>query len=141
MNILARCTCFVGLFLVIAGCSNQNYEGAQRFAVSGKVTVDGTPVDVGTISFLPAGNEQRVAGGPIADGVFAVKEDIGPNAGPYMVEIHWHKKTGKQYMDRDAGEMYDERTEGLPARYHTSTELTAEVTAKQTTFDFDLQSE
>jgi len=141
MDILARCIYFVSLFLMIAGCSSQNYEGAQRFAVSGKVTVEGTPVDVGTISFLPAGSEQRVAGGTIADGVYAVEEDMGPNGGPYKVEIHWHKKTGKQYMDRDAGEMYDERKEGLPARYHTSTELTAEVTAKQTTFDFDLQSE
>jgi hypothetical protein len=30
--------------------------------------------------------------------------------------------------------------EGLPAKYHQESELTAEVSSKQTTFDFDLKS-
>lgn len=36
--------------------------------------------------------------------------------------------------------MLDERKEALPARFHTESELTADVSAKQTHFDFDLKS-
>ena len=34
----------------------------------------------------------------------------------------------------------DERVEGLPPRFHTDSTLTVEVSANQTTFDFDLQA-
>jgi hypothetical protein len=57
------------------------------------------------------------------------------------VEIHWAKKTGKQHHDGELDMMVDDRKEGLPPRYHKDSELTAEVSAKQTTFDFDLKSE
>ncbi len=51
-----------------------------------------------------------------------------------------NKPTGKKIrnpMDKD--EMIDEMTSGLPAKYGTNSELTAEVSPKQTTFDFDLK--
>jgi formylglycine-generating enzyme required for sulfatase activity len=38
------------------------------------------------------------------------------------------------------GEMFDERKEGLPPRFHEQSELTADVSAERTTFDFDLKS-
>jgi hypothetical protein len=36
--------------------------------------------------------------------------------------------------------MVDERVEGLPAKFHDESELTAEVSRGQTTFDFHLKS-
>jgi hypothetical protein len=103
--------------------------------------VDGQPLDVGTISFIPTNHDQqRVSGGPIVDGAYSVREERGANSGPYRVEIRWRKKTGKKYRDPDSGELLDERKEGLPARCHEKSELTAEVSEKQTTFDFDLKS-
>jgi hypothetical protein len=57
------------------------------------------------------------------------------------VEIRWAKKTGRKYRDVDSGEILDERREGLPARYHQKSELTVEVSAQKTTFDFDLKSQ
>jgi hypothetical protein len=36
--------------------------------------------------------------------------------------------------------MYDERKEGLPPQFHEQSELTADVSAEKTTFDFDLKS-
>lgn len=36
--------------------------------------------------------------------------------------------------------MIDEMEEGLPAKYYRSSELTVEVSADKTTFDFDLNT-
>jgi hypothetical protein len=127
--------------LAFAACSQQEYTGAKRYALSGKVSYDGQPIDWGSISFLPkAGSEQRVSGGLITDGKYSVPEAQGANAGMHRVEIRWRKLTGRKIRDPDSGEMYDERKEGLPPRFHADSELTAEVSDKQTTFDFDLKS-
>ena len=141
MPYIARLFGLCCLCLAAAGCESRSYEGPQRLPLSGKVTVDGQPLDGGTISFIPQNSDQRLSGGPILDGAYAVTEEMGANSGPYKVEIHWHKKTGKKYRDADSGDMYDERKEGLPPRYHSQSELTAQVSADKTTFDFDVKSE
>ena len=130
------------LWLVVScvcGCGGREYTGPQRFPLSGKVTYDGEPIDFGSISFLPVAGD-RPSGGLIENGTYSVPEPKGANAGKHRVEIRWRKKTGKQKRDPDSGEMFDDRKEGLPKRYNDDSELTAEVSAKQTTFDFDLKS-
>ena len=128
------------LLLFLAGCGQPDYKGPKRFPLSGNVTYDGEPIDFGSISFLPAGGEQRVSGGLIENGKYSVPEAQGANAGKHRVEIRWNKRTGKQKRDPDSGEMYDDRKEALPPRFHADSELTAEVSAQQTNFDFDLKS-
>jgi hypothetical protein len=128
------------LLLVSAGCGRADYKGPQRFPLSGSVTYDGEPIDFGSISFLPADGGQRVSGGLIENGKYSVPEAQGANAGKHRVEIRWNKKTGKQKRDPDSGEMYDDRKEALAPRFHADSELTADVSAKQTTFNFDLKS-
>jgi len=133
--------CFVILSVAFAGCGQRDYTGPQRFPLSGKVTYDGESVDAGSISFLPlGGGEQRVSGGPIEGGTYSVPEARGANAGKYRIEIRWQKLTGKKSRDPQSGEIVEQRAEGLPPKFHTNSELTAEVSEKQTTFDFDLKS-
>ncbi|MGE0756161.1 MAG: hypothetical protein AB7O38_04040 [Pirellulaceae bacterium] len=136
---LQRLTCLVLVTAILVGCSRE-YSGDRRFALSGKVTLDGTPIDYGAISFIPAAGEQRVSGGTIVDGVYSVPEEEGANEGKYRVEIRWFKKTGKQFLDPETQTMMDRRDEGLPAKYHKDSILTADVSADQATFDFDLKS-
>jgi hypothetical protein len=128
----------------LAGCGRA-YDGEQRFPVSGKVTVDGQPLDLGVIAFMPQGEGKsagRVAGAPIRDGLYAVPEETGPTAATYKVQIHWNKRTGKKIPNpMDTDELMDELTEGLPAKYHEKSELTAEVSAQRTTFDYDLKTD
>lgn len=125
----------------LAGCSRQDYPGAKRFPLSGRVTYEGQPIDLGSISFLPlAGGEQRVSGGYIENGVYSVPEAQGANAGKYRVEIRWQKGTGKQARDPHSNEILEARSEGLPARFNTGSELTVEVPSQQNKFDFDLKS-
>jgi hypothetical protein len=141
MNALLRPWCLACLCLVPAGCASREYTGPQRFPLSGRITYDGVPVDAGTISFLPLSDDkQRVSGGVIEDGAYSIPEAKGANEGKYRVEIRWAKRTGKQYYDRELEMTVDERKEGLPPRFHKQSELTVEVSAKQTTFDFDLKS-
>ena len=66
---LAACT---------AGCGQPDYTGPRRFPLSGNVTYDGEPIDFGSISFLPAGGEQRVSGGIIENGSYSVPTPKAP---------------------------------------------------------------
>jgi hypothetical protein len=137
-RILAPVCCAI-VCAAFAGCGGTNYDGDQRFAVSGKVTVDGEPMDHGLIAFMPQGQDVRVAGGPITNGVYSIPEEKGPNAGTYRVEIHWNVKTGQMGLNRDTGEPeFEIFKEGLPPKYHENSELTANVSKDDTTFDFDL---
>jgi hypothetical protein len=122
------------------GCGGRAYEGQQRFPLTGKVMVDGQPMEHGLISFLPQSDGGRVCGGPITAGSYSVPEEMGATAGTYHVRINWNKPTGKKVLDFEGEPIMDETKEGLPDKYHASSELTAEVSAKKTTFDFDLQS-
>src|SRR5262249_40240574 len=77
---LCRLAVLVSLCFVV-GCS-RGYTGDPRYPLSGTVRVDGQPIDVGAISFIPAGADaQRVSGGPIAEGRYSVEEARGSNAG------------------------------------------------------------
>ena len=139
-----RLLLFVGLAVVLAllnGCGGaKEYTGEQRYPLSGKVTVDGQPMESGVISFLPEEKEGRVSGGPIKGGAYSVTEAMGANAGKYRVKINWNKPTGRRVKDAYGEEIMDEYKEGLPAKYHSKSELTVEVPVKQNTFDFELKT-
>jgi hypothetical protein len=125
--------------LGVAGCSRKQYTGEQRFPVTGKVSVDDQPMEHGLIRFLPA-EKGNPSGGPITNGTYSVPEETGPNSGKYRVEINWNKPTGRRVKDAYGDEIMDEYKEGLPAKYHKSSELTAEISPKQIKFDFELKS-
>jgi hypothetical protein len=140
MKTALRLLILAPLVLPLCGCG-RNYDGPERYPLSGKVSYDGEPVDAGTISFLPAGGADiRISGGEIVNGAYSVPQERGANAGTYRVEIRWGKKTGKKYFDRDLQMEFDVRKEGLPPRFHEKSELTADVSDAQTTFDFHLKS-
>jgi hypothetical protein len=132
MNRLLVVCWFAVPAVAMCGCSRTEYSGEQRFPLSGRVSVDGQPMEFGVISFLPQ-EKGRVSGGPITGGSYSVPEAMGANAGPYRVEIHWNKPTGKRVRDPYGEEIMDEYKEGLPERYHKNSELTAEVSPGQTT--------
>jgi hypothetical protein len=124
-----------------AGCGRKGYTGDQRFPLSGKVTVNGQPMELGVIAFIPQGDKARVSGGPIRGGAYSIPEEMGANAGTYSVTIHWNKMTGKKIPNPlDRTQMIDELEEGLPPKYHKNSVLTAQVSAEKTTFDFDLET-
>jgi hypothetical protein len=132
--------CCLGLCAVLVGCGSSKYSGEQRFPLTGEVTFDGLPIDLGSITFIPAEGKGRPSGGVITDGKYDVPEEKGANAGTHRVEIHWLKRTGRQLRDPESGEMYDERREALPDKVHTNSELKVEVPLPENRHDFQLKS-
>lgn len=138
-----RMLCALSLGIVLCGCGGgSDYEGPTRFPLSGKVTFDGQPIDGGSIAFLPQGGTGRPAGGLITNGAYSIPEGQGVPEGAYRVEILWGRPTGNKILDaEDTGEMIDETAQVIPARYNSNSELTANVAAGTTTFDFDLKAD
>ncbi len=137
---MSRLVVLLSAAVLFAGCPTVE-TGAytdQRFPVKGEVTVNGKPLESGSISFIATQEGQRPAGGPITNGKYDVPENLGPNAGKYRVEIRWTKPTGKKVKDSDTGEMIDVIAEGLPPRYHSQSILTATIEAGKTDFPFEL---
>ena len=138
MKMVLRAACCVCLCLL--GCGSEPaYVGPARYALSGKVTLDGAPLDGGTISFIPQ-SKGNPAGGPIAKGEYSVAPDNGANAGSYRVEVRWLRPTGEKYKDDDTGQMIDVVKEAIPPKYNESSELKAEISAEKKSFDFELNS-
>lgn len=83
------CT-IVALLPLWVGC------GKGGGIVSGEVTIDGKPVDSGSIVFIPEDGQGPSRGGKIADGKFLLQggEPIPP--GKKTVKITASMKTGKQ---------------------------------------------
>jgi hypothetical protein len=125
--------------LACPGCGGVKYKGDKRYPLTGAVTYMGEPVDIGSITLLPEGGQSARSGGVIKDGKFDIPEPKGPNAGKYRVELSWLKMTGKRLMDETTGEMYDERKEALPAKYHKQSTLSIEIPAEDDNFDFVLE--
>lgn len=129
-----------GLSVLFTGCGPP-YDGERRYPLSGTATYEGQPIDLGSITLLPLdGNSKSHSGGVITDGKYSIPEEKGPNAGKYRVEMHWLKRTGKQLLDRESGEMYDQRIEALPNKFHKNSELDVEIPAAKNTHNFELKS-
>ena len=131
------------LAVAMVGC--EGGDGLPRQPVSGTVTLDGQPLDYGSIQFVNAGAELTMScGGLITDGRFAIPRDQGPIPGPYRVAIYAPDR-GQQVP----GSGSDQPTapgsipkDRVPPRYNQSTTLTAQVEkGDRNVFAFDLKSE
>jgi hypothetical protein len=114
----------------LAGCGGSNH-------IEGTVTLDGQPVDGGTISFINTSGGS--AGGQILDGKYSIESKLA--SGTYKVQIEWLKKTGKTIPNKsDAGTTSDETKQVIPVEYNRQSNLTAEVKSGSNTFNFELKS-
>lgn len=127
------------LALTAAGCGAP--AGPARQPVAGTVTLDGKPLDSGTITFLPDDGGPG-AFGPIHAGTYQFSAADGPPPGRYRVEIVDPRPTGKQVPDPDApsGTVAEVRN-AIPPRYNARTELEAVVVdTADNSFPFDLST-
>jgi len=134
---------------MMTGCGDAvtDYDGPERAAVSGQVTLDGEPLSTGTISFVPEDSNQRAVTVGIGGGSYIIAEGSGPNLGSYQVKISSHQSSAEPQNDEEAD--YDEAAEGedselietVPAKYNSETELTVKIESGANTHNFDLVSE
>lgn len=107
------CIVFCGL---ACGCGPES----NMATVTGNVTIDGTPAENGSISFIPVDGMSSTAGASITNGKFTSEAPIGES----KVEIRVPKVVGKKKLyDTPESPIQNVMAEVLPAKYNESTEL------------------
>ena len=142
-HLAALVACFGSL--AMSGCSGGSSDVAQ---VTGKVTVDGEPINYALVTFMPT--QGRASGGfTDTDGVYTLDYIVGEKGaliGQHRVYIKTRVAKEPSYGE-DSGEEKDPvrkkgRKELLPKKYcdRNATELTATVEKGSNTIDFDLKT-
>lgn len=121
---------FAAWLLLTVGCGPES----KMATITGNVTVDGTPAETGSISFIPVDGMTPTAGATIVQGKFTSEVPIGES----NVEIRVPKVVGKKKLyDTPDSPVQDIMEEVLPPKYNEATELrfTAERGENQTNFE------
>lgn len=121
------------VFLTSAGCGRPDLG-----RVSGKVTLDGTPLPEAFVEFVPTGEQGSTSSGRTdANGEYEVSfsRDVrGASLGKSTVRI----TTRDVVSDEQGRDKW--LPEKVPARYNAKSELSVEVKSGSNRFDFDLKS-
>lgn len=137
---------FAILGLALLGCGPSNPAG--RVAVSGQVTLDGAPIDAGTIEFSPQ-DQGLGSGGKIESGRYALEAHRGLPPGKYLVRVYAPKlPAGAKAPNPNAPpglpgtESNFLGVERVSAKYNAATTLAVEVpaTTDPQVFDFAVTS-
>ena len=136
----ARCraTCLVAIVVTMSeGCSS------GRIPICGEVTLDGKPIEQGTITMEPADGKGKSAGGEIVNGKYQLVGEAAPSLGKKIVRIYAVHKTGRRVRDgfSATGRMLEESVPCIPDIYNAQSILTCEVVAGRPNQDFRLKSQ
>lgn len=100
-------------------------SGGDFSSLSGTVSVDGTPVESGTVHFQSKTSSKSSGGATVAGGAFNVVSAEGLEPGEYEVVLQAYRKTGRTINDPQKGKV--EVTETLtPTDSPKSMQVTAE---------------
>ncbi len=156
MKLAMYSLCAMLTLVLVAGCSEEriDYSSVDLINASGKVTLDGAPLAGAVITFETA--DGLMSYGMTNDsGTYTLQFDSvknGVTPGKKTVRISTTRKIlglnaaegeGGQEGGEDEGsesQPQAKAVEKVPAKYNSTSELTVDVTAGQTTYDFDLKS-
>ena len=114
------------ILLPPTGCGGPRYDGPERVAMTGKVTLDGQPVEGGVLNLIPVAGQGRKASAPIAKGRYDISQQHGPHVGRYRVEIHWPKPTGRRFAIGEE-ELSDQTVEVVPRKYNRQSTIQVDL--------------
>ena len=117
--------CVVLLAMSFAGCGK---TGSDIAPVTGRITLDGKPLEKADILFQPDGSKPPSSGRTDADGRYQLvykRGVMGGNVGSNTVQITISPDVVSNPPN-------------IPARYNSESELTKEVKPGQNEFNFDL---
>lgn len=144
MRMRYRYVCVMACLLALSsGCGKG--DGLDRQAISGSVTLDGTPLKEGQIQFFPAANTKDAiaSGAKITGGSYSISREEGLIPGSYSVQVtaSGGEQAPPEGSDGMPGTGPKHDKELLPAKYNAKTTLKAEVKAGEANkFDFPLTS-
>lgn len=134
-----RRTCLVGLLtmmVTLVGCGRAS--GPQTAVVSGKITLNGAPLESGQINFVPGDGVGAPAGAKISGGNYKADVPLGAK----RVEIRAPKVVGQKdaYEGDPNSPKIDLIEEMIPPRYNAQSELKATVNTGRNVQDFSLEA-
>ena len=123
----------VGLLLLVSGCSKGDLVDIQ-----GEVTLDGKPIEKGTIDFYPADGSGPTAGTVIERGQYQLEIHRGAKS----VRIQGYRKVGQEHAipNDPTSPLVDINEPIVPTRYNASSELTCQIAQGTRTLDFRLST-
>ena len=116
---------------LISGCGGSQIP---QCTVTGKVTVDGQPVETGSIVFEPVAGDTPSGGGEIKAGTYSA---VVPR-GSHKVRINAPKVIGEKPSYGPGSPPVKTYAESLPAKYNANTELKFDADGSSATKDFEL---
>lgn len=126
--------------LVSAGCGPRS----DRLEISGHVTLDGAPLDRGSIRFTSLGEQKAMAAGAkVHDGAYLIPQEKGLLPGQYHLEIHSpdDKAPPVRVSATPGGPSIPVAPDRIPAEYNVKSDKTIQVTADgPNEFDFAIVS-
>ena len=137
---VSACLASLALGLAAGGCGAEK-DDLPRQPVSGKVTLEGTPIAKGAILFKPSGGPGPAtdAGGLIRDGEYRIDRDAGPVPGTYKVLIT-EEVERSPIRGNDVQLRPPKDASRISSKYNTRTTLAATVKpGESNTFDFALK--
>ena len=158
-NLVPAIFCMTLIAFPNLGCNSGGTDGRKAF--SGSVSLDGTSVDGGSITFESVNSTTLFrSGAKILQGTFSVDAKNGLPPGEYLVKINWPHRPGNQEASNTKSSIPSSASqskvdnpqlpeafnrpasvERIPPKYNKKSELkvTIEETGKNQ-FTFDLQS-
>ena len=119
------------LALVLLGCG----RARTKVDVTGTVTYQGKPIDLGNIKFDPIDKKLQPDGSEIRNGIYHVNVPIGQA----LVSISGAKKVGEKAFNTPNGPGRAKYEEFVPKKYSREPEIIADVKPDTSRFDFDLK--
>ncbi len=124
----------------IFGCGGTD---PNRSAIGGNVTLDGKPVERGSVVFIPVdGTTGAAASGPIEGGRYQIASKDGAAVGWNRVEVRAVRKTGRMIPKGlgGTGKMIEEQVEGAAARFNANSTLKINIKPGDNMADFEVTS-
>jgi hypothetical protein len=133
------------LTFALCGCGGGATDSLPREAVYGTVTLDGKPLEGGSIAFDPDAQGQAnpvSVGGNIIGGSYSISKADGPTPGKYRVSIYDAGADGGLAPGEAPGAPAKKtKASSVPAKYNANTTLSAEIKAGSSNkYDFTLTS-
>lgn len=121
--------------LFAVGCGD---SGPPRAAVQGSVSWNGSPVEVGTISFIPEAGPAATA--DIVAGKYSLPQEEGATLATQTVQIFGIKDLGliEAGPPHPPGTKIEATEQYIPAKFNNSTKLTVEIMEGDNQHDFAL---
>lgn len=137
---------WMALSLAAVLCAGCGGDSSGRLPLAGDVTLDGQPLDKGTIEFHPEAGAAGLTGGTITDGRFQIPAEQGAVPGTYTVRIYAAATDGTTEAPPEPpgpeaaqGPLAAER---IPSRYNVESELQTTISdTNSEALKFDLESE